>query len=82
MKTYFGCGDYLGDKQYKAKEADNGVRTDAGYDKERFTNNVMHIANNAAPQIVLPYNPSKLRGDIWLKEHFGCGKLSQILPIR
>ena len=71
---YFSCGDYLGDKQYKAEEADKEVRTGAGYDKERFANNVMDIANNAAPQIVLPYNPSKLRGDIWLKEHFRCGK--------
>lgn len=71
---YFSCGDYLGDKQYKAEEADKEARTGAGYDKERLANNVMDIANNAAPQIVLPYNPSKLRGDIWLKEHFRCGK--------
>ncbi|WP_415580376.1 DEAD/DEAH box helicase [Helicobacter labetoulli] len=71
---YFSCGDYLGDKQYKAEEADKEVRIGAGYDKERFANNVMDIANNATSQIVLLYNPSKLRGDIWLKEHFRCGK--------
>ncbi len=36
-------------------------------------NNAMTIANNSC-QIVLPYNYSKLDGDIWLKEHFRCKK--------
>lgn len=71
---YFSCGDYLGDRQYKAKEADKEVRNGVNYDNERFANNVMDVANNAAAHIILPYNPSKLRGDIWLKEHFRCGK--------
>lgn len=71
---YFSCGDYLGDRQYKAKEADKEVRNGVSYDNERFANNVMDVANNAAAHIILPYNPSKLRGDIWLKEHFRCGK--------
>lgn len=74
INRYFSCGDYLGDSQYKAKNTDKKVRTGANYDKERFANNAMDVANNAAPHIILPYNPSKLRGDIWLKEHFRCGK--------
>ncbi|MBX9866024.1 MAG: hypothetical protein K2Y14_03855 [Burkholderiales bacterium] len=38
---------------------------------ENKGNNAMSIANNSC-QIVLPYNFSKLDGDIWLKEHFRC----------
>lgn len=74
INRHFSCGDYLGDSQYKAKNVDKKVRTGANYDKERLANNAMDVANNAAPHIILPYNPSKLRGDIWLKEHFRCGK--------
>jgi len=36
-----------------------------------ISNNAMAIANNAS-MIFLPYNDSKLEGDIWLKEHFRC----------
>ncbi|MGA9047154.1 AAA domain-containing protein [Sulfuricurvum sp.] len=35
------------------------------------TNDAMSIAN-ASTIFFLPYNPSKLEGDIWLKEHFRC----------
>jgi len=34
-------------------------------------NNAMDVANNAT-KFFLPYSPSKLEGDIWLKEHFRC----------
>lgn len=36
-------------------------------------NNAMSIANNATT-FFLPYNQSKLEGDIWLKEHFRCAE--------
>ena len=36
-------------------------------------NNSMEVANNCT-KFLLPYNPSKLKGDIWLKEHFRCRK--------
>lgn len=35
------------------------------------SNTAIHIANNCT-HIILPYNTSKLDGDIWLKEHFRC----------
>jgi superfamily I DNA and/or RNA helicase len=38
---------------------------------KQIANNAMLIANNAS-MIFLPYNDSKLDGDIWLKEHFRC----------
>lgn len=34
-------------------------------------NSAIHVANNCC-QIILPYNASKLTGDIWLKEHYRC----------
>lgn len=34
-------------------------------------NNAMHIGNSCCSYF-LPYNESKMEGDIWLKEHFRC----------
>ena len=36
-------------------------------------NNAMSVANNATT-FFMPYNQSKLEGDIWLKEHFRCAE--------
>lgn len=36
-----------------------------------YANNAILVGNNCC-QIILPYNASKLEGDIWLKEHYRC----------
>lgn len=46
---------------------------DSAQKSPQRTNNAMSVANNAT-SFFLPYNQSKLEGDIWLKEHFRCAK--------
>lgn len=55
-----------------SKKIANEYFSCASHDKDsRNANNAILIGNNCC-QIILPYNSSKLEGDIWLKEHFRC----------
>jgi transcription initiation factor TFIIIB Brf1 subunit/transcription initiation factor TFIIB len=57
---YFSCADDVSSNQ---GEDDTPERS----------SNAMDIANQSA-LFFMPYNNSKLEGDIWLKEHFRCRK--------
>lgn len=73
INNYFSCGDFINDSQSDSQQNINAKIKGADYDQQRFANNIMDIANNAV-SIDPQHNRSSLRGDIWLKEHFRCGK--------
>jgi len=62
ISEYFSCAD--------KDSSDNNNKT-SNDKKIKKVNNAMDVANNCVT-FFLPYEPSLIEGDIWLKEHYRC----------